>query len=709
MKQELNITINGGKITAEVGETILEAAKRAGIEIPTLCNQPELRPFGSCFVCVVEIRGLSRLVPSCATAVSDGMIIETNSERVRESRKVCVELLLSDHVGDCRGPCQVKCPAGIDIPGFISLLAHKNEAEAIKLIKETLPFPASLGRVCPRPCETECRRLCSDDAVSICFLKRYIADVDLMRPEPYVPSVGAPTGKKVAIVGAGPAGLSAAFYLRIEGHDVTVFDSHSEAGGMLRYGIPSYRLPRDVLSKEIGIIEKMGVKILCNRRLKKDFTVESLAGEYDAVFLAIGAQSASDMRVDGEREGGAIPGIEFLEDVAEGKSVNIGNDVVVVGGGNTAIDAARTALRVGAKNVTILYRRTRKEMPADNVEIEAALHEGVQMKFLAAPIRMAKVASGIELTSIEMKLGEPDASGRQRPVPVEGSEFVIRASAVIAAIGQNVDADCVDAARAEIRLTKWNTLDVNSDTFETSRKGVFAGGDCATGADIAVTAIAAGRKAAASIDQYFRGEKVTGEPKSYLHKIAENNKDVPKELVEIISATKSSRVEMPELEPQARIKNFEEVETGFTAEFAAKEAERCLSCGCRSYESCMLRRLSTEYGARPERFAGAKRHFFIDESHEKIRYESHKCIMCASCIRVCSEVKGLDALGFVKRGFKTTMKPIFEKPWKASTCDSCFKCVPMCPTGAISFKATPADEVVALRREGRDASKKEVL
>lgn len=699
----LTITIDGKKCTADSGEMILAVAERSGFEIPTLCNQPGLTPYASCFICVVEIEGYPRLVPSCSTPVADGMKIHTNSDRVRASRKVCVELLLSDHVGDCRGPCQVECPAGIDIPGFISLLAHANTEEAISLIKEALPFPASLGRVCNRPCELQCSRLCADDSVSICFLKRYIADEDLKRPNPYVPSVGRPTGKRVAIVGAGPAGLSAAFYLRRDGHEVVVFDAHEEPGGMLRYGIPAYRLPRDVLAKEIGIIEKMGVEIRCGKRLGKDFTLDSLAADYDSVFLAIGAQGSSSMRVEGEAA--AIPGIDFLERIAEGEEVDLGDDVVVVGGGNTAIDSARTAVRLGAKKVTILYRRTRDEMPADKLEIEAAESEGVKINYLAAPIAMERTEWGVTLTCVKMKLGEPDASGRRRPVPIEKSEFRLDASSVISAIGQGVEAECVGPDESDIRLTKWKTLDVDPDTFATSREGVFAGGDCATGADVAVTAIAAGRKAAASIDQYLRGEPVTGEPKGYLHMMAETPEQAPEEIKAVVKEHPGDRVRMPELDLKNRKATFEEVELGFTEEQARREAERCLSCGCRSYESCTMRKLSTEYGCEPERFAGEKRHFFVDESHPEIRYESHKCIMCGACIRVCSEVKQLDALGFVGRGFGATMKPMLEMPWKESTCDSCLKCVPLCPTGAISLKVTPADEVLELRAKGVDASK----
>ncbi len=699
----ITVTIDGKRCEAEAGEMVLAVARREGFEIPTLCDQPGLKPYASCFICVVEIEGAKRLAPSCATPVADGMVIHTDSERVRASRKVCVELLLSDHVGDCRGPCQVECPAGIDIPGFISLLAHANTEEAIALIKEALPFPASLGRVCTRPCEQQCRRMCVDDSVSICFLKRYIADEDLKRPDPYVPAVGSPTGKRVAIVGAGPAGLSAAFYLRRDGHDVTVFDAHKEPGGMLRYGIPAYRLPRDILASEIGIIEKMGVSIECGRRLGRDFTVDSLMEEYDALFLAIGAQSSTSMRVEGE--GAALPGIDFLERVAKGEKIDLGDDVVVVGGGNTAIDAARTSLRLGAKKVTILYRRTREEMPADDLEIEAALHEGVEIHFLAAPVGMAKSDGSVELACVKMELGEPDASGRRRPVPVKGSEFKLRASAVIAAIGQGVDADCVESDESDIKLTRWNTLEVDPDTFATSREGVFAGGDCATGADVAVTAIAAGRKAAASIDQFLKGERVTGEPRQYLHLMAEEPEGAPEEIKEIIRSKPGDRQRMPEIKARKRTRTFDEVELGFTAKQAQKEAERCLSCGCRSFESCTMRRLALEYGCEPERFAGEKRHFFVDESHPDIRYESHKCIMCGACIRVCSEVKGLDALGFVGRGFLATMRPMLEMPWQKSTCDSCLKCVPLCPTGAISLKVTPAEEVHELRTRGVDASK----
>ncbi|PIR17274.1 MAG: hypothetical protein COV46_04535 [Deltaproteobacteria bacterium CG11_big_fil_rev_8_21_14_0_20_49_13] len=683
MTNKFNITVNNKACEAAEGETILQVAERNGFKIPTLCYLKETKPFTSCFLCVVEVKGRANLAPSCSLQVSPNMEITTESERIRQSRKTCLELLMSDHCGDCLAPCQAACPAGCDIPGFIHFLLDNKPKEAIRIIKETIPLPASLGRVCPRPCETACRRGLLEGAVSICFLKRKVADVELESGEVYIPDVGSDSGKKVAVIGGGPAGLSSAFYLRQAGHAVTIFDAHSKSGGMLRYGIPAYRLPRDILDKEISTIEKMGTVFKQNTVYGKDFDLNSLKKDgFDAIFVAVGAQIASAMGVAGEDDGGALSGIAFLEDASKGAQIEVGDRVVVVGGGNTAIDAARTSLRIGAKEVIILYRRTRHEMPANEMEIEAAEQEGVKMMYLSAPTAMKRTNEGIELTCIKMELGEPDSSGRRKPVPMKGSEYTIEASTVISAIGQKVDSSTYQMNN--FNLTKWNTLDVNPNTFETNVKGVFAGGDCTSGADIAIRALAAGRKGAAAINQYLEGEYVIGEPAEFYSTMGKKKEDAPKEILENVS--KAEREKMPEMEMEPRVKSFEEVEIGFDYKSALNEAKRCLTCGCTQAGKCKIQDLCTEYGVVQDRFKGARRTFFVDDSHPLVLYESHKCILCGNCVRYCSEVKNLDCLGFVKRGFDTVVRPPLNQKLIETKIGECLEVVDLCPTGALSFK-----------------------
>ena len=292
----LKININGKEVNAVRGQTILEVARQNGIEIPTLCYDERLKSYGGCGLCVVETAGSTKLFRSCATQVAPGMVISTDSPRVRESRKLTLELLLSDHNGDCRGPCVNACPAHLDVQGYVGLIANKQYREALALIKESMPIPASIGRVCPHPCETACRRQLVEEPISIAQLKYFAADKDLESPEPYLPEKALPTGKNVAIVGAGPAGLTAAYFLARAGHGVTVYDAMPQGGGMLRYGIPEYRLPKAVLDQEIELIEKMGVEFIYNTRVGVDISLDYLKEIYDAVFLGIGAWVSSSIR-----------------------------------------------------------------------------------------------------------------------------------------------------------------------------------------------------------------------------------------------------------------------------------------------------------------------------------------------------------------------------------------------------------------------------
>ncbi len=681
--EKVNFTLDGAKVTADKGMTILEAAKAHGKFIPTFCHNKELAPFASCFVCVVQIEGRPNLIPSCSTLVTEGMAVITASERIERARRTCVELLLSDHLGDCLGPCMSACPAGIDIPGFVNLLAQGKDREALELIKHNMPLPGVLGRVCTRPCETACRRQLVEEPIAICQLKRYPADVVAASGEEYLPKTAAPTGKKIAIVGAGPAGLTAAFYLRILGHGCEVFDAHEAPGGMLRYGIPSYRLPRDVIDREVKVIERLGAVFHYGKKLGADFTLDELRKKYDAVFLGLGAQKASAMRVAGEDTEGVLTGIGFLGASSRDQQLPIGRRVMVVGGGNTAIDAARTALRLGAAEVTILYRRTRVEMPAWAEEIDAAEEEGVRLEILAAPTAISKAADGsLDVTCIRMELGEPDSSGRRRPVPQAGSEHVLSVDNVIAAIGQAVIPDAAEG----IPQTAWGSLVADPQTMQTALDGVFAGGDCVTGADIAVNAVAHGRKAAIAIDQLVTGREVIGDPKIYGHTMGKLE-EIPAEIPARFE--RAPRTRMPHLDPKARARTFDEVETGFTPEQVAAEAARCMECGCRDASECRLRSYATVFGAEAGHFAGQRREYERDDSHGKIVYEAHKCIQCGTCVRITDEILGTHALGFVGRGFTSRIKPALGRAMALVAHEGLERIVDSCPVGALTSRDAP--------------------
>ena len=686
----VNFKLNGKPATAEAGETILAAAKKAGYFIPTFCHSDELKPFASCFVCAVEVEGRRTLVPSCSTEVVEGMVVNTENERVSNARKTCLDLLLSDHVGDCLGPCMTSCPAGIDIPGFVNHIAKGEDLEALKLIHNNMPLAGCLGRVCTRPCEEGCRRQLVEDPVAICQLKRFPADQAVKNGWDVSPSKLPSIGKRVAVVGAGPAGLSAAYYLQMFGVDCTVIDAHEAPGGMIRYGIPSYRLPRNVIDGEVAAIEKLGAEFRYNTRFGEDVRLEQLRSEYDAVFLGLGAQKASGMRTPGEDLDGVRSGIAFLGAVSRDETLPVGDTVFVVGGGNTAIDAARTALRLGAKEVSILYRRAREQMPAWDEEIDAALEEGVKLETLAAPVKIEKAEAGLALTCVRMELGEPDESGRRRPLPVEGSEYTIVVDEIIAAIGQNVDSSMVQ----ELELTPWGSINADERTGRTSVEGVFAGGDCVTGADIAVNAVAAGRRGAFAINQYLLGEPVVGDPETYNHSMGELS-EVPKAVTEPYGEEK--RVPMPHLDPIKRAKSFEEVETGFTEEMARAEAERCMECGCRDAHECALRDFATTFGASAERFGGSKREYRRDDSHEVLVYEEHKCIQCGCCVRVCDELLNSPCVGFAGRGFEARVKPALDRRLALINNDELPRLAEYCPVGALTLKS---DAVATLKPEG---------
>jgi len=467
---------------------------------------------------------------------------------------------------DKRGysPCRVACPAEVNAQGYVALISQGKFKEALEVVRRTMPFPAVCGRVCNHPCELDCERGKLDEPIAIRTLKRFISDYELKAGREKATPAPRTKEEKAAIIGSGPAGLACAYDLVREGYPVTVFEALPESGGLLRWGIPEYRLPDEVLNNEISYIQEMGVEIKTNTPVKD--LAELLAKGYGAIFIATGAPVSQKMGIPGEDSSGVMHALDFLRRVNLGEKVIVGARVAVIGGGNAAIDASRVALRLGAKEVSIVYRRSRAEMPAVESEIEEAEKEGVKINFLAAP---TKVLTGdSKLTGIEcirMELGEPDASGRRRPTPVKGSEFTMEVDNVIIAIGQALDKE---ALSQDLAYTAWETLSVDQTTLQTNIDGVFAGGDAVSGPAGVIEAIAAGKEAAISIDRYLRGlDLAEGRPRAL--KKAEK---VSKEGIET-----KPRMSMPLMEVERR-KGFEEVELGFDEKMAIEEAKRCLNC-----------------------------------------------------------------------------------------------------------------------------------
>lgn len=520
-------------------------------------------------------------------------------------------------------PCQIACPLHMEIGEYVDLIAQGRVMEALQVIRSGNPFPAICAYVCTHPCEDTCRRGQVDHPIAIRALKRFAIEFggDRMIQE----EARTTYSEKVAVVGSGPAGLAAAYYLRKLGYPVTIFEAHSALGGMLRVGIPQYRLPREVLDIEVQRLTQMGVEIRTNTRVVSLDLLFELG--YKAVFITVGAHQGLRLGIEGEESPGVVDGATFLREVNLGFQPSVGTSVAAVGGGNVAIDAARTALRLGAKEVKILYRRTRAEMPADPAEIEQALEEGVEICFLVAPIKITRENKRLRVTCIRFELGETDASGRPRPVPIQGSEFDMEFDTLITAIGQapRIPEDF------HLRIGKGSTIQVDPVTLLTNRPGVFAGGDAVTGPATVTQALAAGRQAAQRIDEYLRHKYPL--PQKEKPPIA---KDLLPKTIEVIR--KAHRLEPERLAPQERVQGFRPIELIYDWQSAVDEARRCLRCGM-----------------------GAEILF------------QDRCATCLNCLRVCPyHVPYLDENGTIQI--------------PADQCQACGICVAECPAQAIVLR-----------------------
>ena len=569
-------------------------------------------------------------------------IVQTLSHSLSSSREIYISHVDTHNcaTGDCEklvpAPCQMACPAGIDIPSYVNLIAMGRDEEAIELIRRDNPFPWICGLICTRPCEMMCVRGRLDTPISIKFLKAFSAEKAFSDRKYRNPKKAPSSGRKVAVIGAGPAGLTAAYYLALKGYGVKVIESLPMAGGMTMVGIPRYRLPREVIDLEVAMLEELGVEFNFSTRFGKDMNMEILKSEgFQAFLFAIGAHGSYNLNIPGENNFlGDISAVEFLRKVAMGERKPPGKNVIVIGGGNVAIDAARTAIRLGAEKVTLAYRRTRNEMPADHEEVDQAEEEGVHLSFLTVPTEIiGEEGKVVALKCLRAKMVSRHGSDRLSPVPTENSDFLIQADTVITAIGQQIESDCLNSVET-LQWSRRNTIKTKMITMETSVPGIFAAGDAVTGPATVVEAIGGGKRAASAIDRYFAGI-----PQPTLPPVPKRRART--EWLELPASSKMTlkRPEMPLLNLERRRITFQQVELGYSENTAREEARRCLRCDI--------------------------------------------CLRCGTCVRVCRDQMGIDALQLGYFDFDRQDPTDFRAT--GERCILCGACAANCPSNAIQI------------------------
>ncbi len=553
--------------------------------------------------------------------------------------------------GDCLklapAPCQMTCPAGLDIPTYVTLIGMGRDAEAIDVIRKDCPFPWVCGLVCTRPCEFMCVRARIDTPISIKTLKGFAAEKAMSAGSYKNPPKEPDKNKKVCIVGAGPGGMSAAYYLALMGYQVKVLEEQAVAGGMLLLGIPRYRLPREVIDQEAAMLAELGVEFEFNTRFGRDTNLAQLKAEgFDAFFLAIGAHNSFKLGVPGETEfPQVIEAIDFLRNVALGDQQAPGKNVVVIGGGNVAIDAARTCLRLGCESVTLAYRRTRAEMPADSEEIEQAEEEGIRFEFLAVPTEIAGRNKCVEsMKCLRAELVSKPGQDRKYPVPIEGSEFTIDTDVIICAIGQQIDTGCLKSAET-LEWTRRQTINVNMATMETSLEGVFAAGDAVTGPATVIEAIGGGKRAAHSIDRYL-----SGIPQPKMPPVPTRRGRIEHLKVSAADKMKLQRPQMALLDIDSRRTTFDQVELGYDEDSVRQEARRCLRCDI--------------------------------------------CLRCGRCVEVCRDKMGVNALQMGYFDFDHPVATDFRDT--EERCILCGACATNCPTGAMQIEDSDGERILSL-------------
>eukprot|EP01028_Stygiella_incarcerata_P002240 TRINITY_DN1417_c1_g5_i1.p1 TRINITY_DN1417_c1_g5~~TRINITY_DN1417_c1_g5_i1.p1 ORF type:complete len:1590 (-),score=396.00 TRINITY_DN1417_c1_g5_i1:230-4999(-) len=680
----VNIEINGKKYVVPKGITVARAAKMQGIYVPSFSeraedmglNAPDRKKISTCLI-------NGELRPAAGnTYVEEGMVVVTESEEITAFRKNVLLDILKTHSGDCIAPCQRECPTHIDVMGFLNLAHEGRFIEALETIKDENPIPLACGFVCPAFCEQGCRRHLVDSPVAINAVKRYCSELNLARNISFTPPIAPKTGKRVAIIGAGPAGLTCAYYLTLKGHSCTIFEMNEGVGGMMRYGIPEYRLPKAQLDKEVYDILRLGIELKLGQKYGRDFAIEDLKKDgFDLAFFGIGCWGSSAMRIRNEHAEGVVSGIDFLAAVERKEKVVTGDNVIVVGGGNTAIDAARTAVRLGAKRVTIMYRRSRNEMPAFPPEVVAAEEEGVELQFLNTPQEiMMEDGKMVAMKCVRLELGEPDSSGRRRPVEIPGSEFIIEPSLVIAAIGQFMaGADVFE--KEGIPLSRWKTIQGDETTGRVN-DFVYTGGDCLLGACTVIQCIGNAKVISYYMDAQLRNMEKPDMPKKlYEHVMGKKLDDV--DPTPFQRRPKIPRQKMPELDPKYRRHNTEMVDLGFTKKQVLEETKRCLQCGCTDSVNCELRHIATYLGVeQPETTIETAQ---VDMSDPFYKVDTGKCVHCGHCIDTCSDIRHRFCID-VEDLEPVPLGDELLREMANTDCESCGSCVDVCPVNCRSDK-----------------------
>ena len=691
-----DIQVDGKPVSVPDKQTLLHSLRAAGMHIPGLCNNPDVEGYGACRLCLVDID--HTLQTACTVYPRPGVQIETLTDELIDMRRTALNLLLSNHQGDCIGPCQEGCPAHADIQGYVALIAMGKYHEAVRLMKQRYILPAVLGRVCPAFCEDKCRRQLVDQPLLLREAKRFAADYDLDHG-PWMPDIPPDSGKKIAIVGGGPAGLSCAYYLRVKGHAVTIFEKMKKLGGMMRYAIPEYRLPRDVLDRDIAAVIDTGIHVKTGCAIGEDMTLQDLQDTYDAVFIGMGAWQCRTVNIPGNTLDGVIDGLDFLRWVNEHKDVDLGKTVLVVGGGNTAIDVARSAIRLGAE-VHVIYRRSKEEMPAEPQEVTDAEEEGVLFHFLTNPIKLHGDTRVTKAELLKMKLGTPDKSGRPRPIPIENSNYVMDADTVILAIGQYTN---VTELNPPAELTD-NDRMICTDYCQTPLPGVFAGGDALLGPSTIIQAIATGRQAASLIDCYVHGkllraEQILANPSAGISQLAADE-TLQNLLFEIKPynhwtdptsddyrhVKKVKRLTLTRLNVKDRKTTFKEVYQTPSEKDIIQEACRCMSCGCMAVHYCKLREYATLYEAHQHIYDGQQNNLEIDTSHPHVYLDNNKCVLCGQCVNTTQTGTAEGIVDYISRGFDTHIAPPVGVSLQDTKAHFLGDLVDVCPTGALGDK-----------------------